>query len=106
MNLASLLGGHGLQAQMTPLLGNQQCHSVTLTNLQVVELQRAVVAQKLETETQAAALVQAQIDEMVYYSGGTEEGRPGLPPCTRADEKRWGRRLVILIWLITGCAEE
>ena len=38
-----------------------QCDS----NLQVVKLQRAVAAQKLETEKQAAALVQAQIDEKV-----------------------------------------
>ena len=74
MNLASLLGGGGLQTQMNPLagalggpsnssgllgiggvpnelaglcalLGNQQSHNVTLTNLQVVELQRAVAAQ-------------------------------------------------------------
>ena len=83
MNLASLLGGGGLQAQMNPLagalggpsmgllgasgvpnelaglcalLGNQQSHNVTLTNLQVVELQRAMTAQKLATEKQAAAL--------------------------------------------------
>ena len=92
MNLASLFGGGGLQTQMNPLagamggpsmgllgasgvpnelaglcalLGNQQSHNVTLTNLQVVELQRAVAAQKLETEKQAAALIQAQIDEKV-----------------------------------------
>ena len=92
MNLASLLGGGGLQTQMNPLagalggpsmgfigasgvpnelaglcalLGNQQSHNVTLTNLQVVELQRAVAAQKLATEKQAAALVQAKIDEKV-----------------------------------------
>ena len=70
MNLASLLGGGGLQTQINPLagvlggstgllgtagvpnelaglcalLGNQQSHNVTLTNLQVVELQRAVAA--------------------------------------------------------------
>ena len=92
MNLASLLGGGGLQTQITPLagamggpsmgflgasgvpgelaglcalLGNQQSHNVTLTNLQVVELQRAVAAQKAATEKQAAALVQAKIDEKV-----------------------------------------
>ena len=40
-------------------MGNQQSHNVTLTNLQVVELQRAVAAQKLVTEKQAAALVQS-----------------------------------------------
>ena len=38
---------------------------MSLTNLQVVELQRAVAAQKLATETQAAAAVQAKIDEKV-----------------------------------------
>ena len=38
---------------------------MTLTNLQVVELQRAVAAQKLATEKQAAALVHAKIDEKV-----------------------------------------
>ena len=92
MNPASLLGGRGLQAQMTPLagalggpssgllgvngvpnelaglcalLGNQQSRNVTLTNLQVVELQRAVAAQKLATEKQAAALVRTKIDERV-----------------------------------------
>ena len=67
MNLASLLGGGGFQSQINPLdgvlggstgllstpgvlnklaglcalLGNQQSHNVPLTNLQVVELQRA-----------------------------------------------------------------
>ena len=76
MNLASLLGGGGLHTQMNPLdgvlggttgligtsgvpnepvglcalLGNQQSHNVSLTNLQVVELQRAVAAQKRATE--------------------------------------------------------
>ena len=38
---------------------------MTLTDLQVVELQRAVAAQKLATEKQAAALVQAKIDKKV-----------------------------------------
>ena len=52
-------------AGLCALLGNQQSHNVTVTNLQVVELQRAVAAQKPETETQAAALVQAQVDEKV-----------------------------------------
>ena len=92
MNLASLLGGSSLRTQINPLagilggsssgllgasgvpnelaglcalLGNQQSHNVTLTNLQVVELQRAVAAQKLATEKQAAALVQTKIDERV-----------------------------------------
>ena len=95
MNFASLLGGGGLQSQINPLagvlggssgllgtsgvsnelaglcalLGNQRGHNcnVTLTNsnLQVVELQRAVAAQKLATERQAAALVQTNIDENV-----------------------------------------
>ena len=67
MNLASLLGGGGLNTQINPLagvlggafgllgmsgvpnelaglcalLGNQQSHNVSLKNLQVVELQRA-----------------------------------------------------------------
>ena len=70
MNFASLLGGVGLQSQINSLagalggssgllgtsgaptelaglcaiLGNQQSHNVSLTNLQVVELQRAVAA--------------------------------------------------------------
>ena len=47
------------------LLCNQQGHNESLTNLQVVELRRAVAAQKLVTETQAAAAVQAKIDEKV-----------------------------------------
>ena len=85
INLASLLGG-GLQTQSNPLagilggcttgllgtasmtnelagLGNQQRHNISLTNFQVVELQRAVAAQKLATEKQTAAAVQAKIDE-------------------------------------------
>ena len=52
-------------AGLCALLGNQQSHNVSLTNLQVVELQRAVAAQKLATEQQAAAAVQAKIDEKV-----------------------------------------
>ena len=102
MNLASLLGGGGLQTQMHPLagvlggsssgllgvnsvpnelaglcalLGNQQSHNVTLTNLQVVELQRAVAAQKLATEKQAAALVQTKIAEKVAEE--TKKVAPG-----------------------------
>ena len=89
--LASLLGGGGLHTQMNPLagglggttsllvtsgvpnelaglcalLGNQQSQNVSLTNLQVVELQRDVAAQKLATEQQAASAVQAKIDEKV-----------------------------------------
>ena len=109
MNLASLLGGGGLQTQSDPpagilggstgllgmagvpneraglcvLLGNQQSHSASLTNLQVVEVQQAVAAQKPVTDKQAAAAVQAKIDENV-----AEELRkvalsyPEQPPCT------------------------
>ena len=91
MNLASLLGGGDVHTQMNPLagvlggtagllgtsgvtnelaglcvlLGNQQSHNVSLTNLQVVELQRAVAAQELATERQGAATVQAMIAEKV-----------------------------------------
>ena len=89
MNLASRFGGGGLQTHISPLtgvlggttgicgvpnelaglcalLGNQQSHNAPLTNLHVAELQRAVAAQtpqKLTTEKQAAAAVQAKIDE-------------------------------------------
>ena len=52
-------------AGLCALLGNQQSHNVSLTNLQVVELQRAVAAPKLATEQQAAAGVQAKIDGKV-----------------------------------------
>ena len=52
-------------AGLCALLGNQQSHNVPLTNLQVVELQRAVAAQKLATERHSAAAVQAKIDEKV-----------------------------------------
>ena len=134
MNLASLLGGGGLQAQMTPLagalggsssglrvlgvngvpnelaglcalLGNQQSHNVTLTNLQVVELQRAVVAQKLETEKHAAALVQAQIDEKVAEE--LKKVAPGYLHAPSEKKKRRGRRFAIFpVWLIASCAEE
>ena len=52
-------------AGLCALLGNQQIHNKFLTNLQVVELQRAVAAQKLAMEKQAAAAVQAKIDEKV-----------------------------------------
>ena len=94
MDLASLLCGGGLQTQINPLAGvlggsttdllgtsgvpnelaglcalpgNQQSHNdiVSLTHLQDVELQRAVAAQKLATETQAAAAVHAKIDGKV-----------------------------------------
>ena len=104
MNLASLLGGGGLQTQINPLAGvlggitgllgtsgvpnelgglctlldNQQSHNVSLTNLQVVELQRAVVAQKLATEKQAAAVVQAKIDEKVAEE--LKKVAPSNPP--------------------------
>ena len=136
MNLASLLGGGGLQTQINPLagvlggssgllgasgvldkladlcalLGNQQSHNVTLTNLQVVELQRAVAAQKLVTEKQAVALVSADQDRR-EGSRGIEEGCPGLTPCTAwcctaREKKIWRRRLVVIsIWLISRCAE-
>ena len=103
MNIASLLGGGGgLQSQINPLasgfggssrplgmsgvpnelaglcalLGNQKIHNVPLTILQVVELQRAVAAQKLATEQQAAAAVQAKIDEKV-----AEEMKKVAPGC-------------------------
>ena len=46
-------------------LGQQKSHNVTLTNLEVVELQRAVAAQKLATGKQASALVQTRIDEKI-----------------------------------------
>ena len=117
MNFASLLGGGGLQSQMNALagvlggssgllgtagvpnelaglcalLGNQQSHTVTLTNLQVVELQRAVAAQKQATEEQAAALVQAKIDEKVAdemkkVAPGYLPVQPGAaPPETKID---------------------
>ena len=73
--LAGVLGGttglvgtsgapNGL-AGLCALLGNQQRQNVSLTNLQVVELQRAVAAQKLATGTQAAAAVHAKIDKKV-----------------------------------------
>ena len=104
VNLASLLGGGGLHTQMNPLadvlggttgllgtsgvpnelaglcalLGNQQSHNVSLTNLQVVELQRAMAAQKLATEQQAAAAVQAKIDEKVAEE--LKKVAPSNPP--------------------------
>ena len=107
--LASLLGGGGLQAHINPLagvlggstgllgtagvpnelaglcalLGNQQSHNVTLTNLQVVELQRAVAAQKLATEKQAAVLVQTKIDEKV-----AEELKKVAPGALHAPSER------------------
>ena len=65
---SGLLGTSGVPnelAGLCALLGNQQSHNVSLTNLQVVELQRAVAAQKLAMEKQAAAAVQAKIDEKV-----------------------------------------
>lgn len=133
MNLASLLGGGGLQTQINPLagalggpsmgllgasgvpnelaglcalLGNQQSHNVTLTNLQVVELQRAMTAQKLATEKQAAALVQAKIDEKVAEE--LKKVAPGaLHAPSEKEKKRRGRRLVIpSVWLIARSAEK
>ena len=104
MNLTSLLGEGGLHTQINPLaggiggttgllstsdapnglaglcalLGNQQSHTVSLTNLQVVELQRAVAAQKLATEKQADAGVQAKIDERVAEE--LKKVAPSNPP--------------------------
>ena len=63
-----LLGTYGVPselARLCALLGNQQRHNVSLTNLQVVELQKAVAAQTLATEKQAAAVVKAKIVEKV-----------------------------------------
>ena len=101
---------HSWRAGLCALLGNQQSHNMTLTNLQVVELQRAVAAQELATEKQAAALVQAKIDEKVAeemkkVAPGYLPVQPGaVPP---EGEKRWGRRLVVIsIWLVSRCAEE
>ena len=55
-------------------------NNVTLTNLQleVVELQRAVAAQKLATKKQAAALVQTKIDKKV--AGEMKKAAPGYLP--------------------------
>ena len=104
MDLASLLGGGGLHTQMNPLdgvlggtmglfgtsgvptelaglcalLGNQQSHNVSLTNLQVVELQRTVAAQRLATEQRVAATVQAKIDEKV--AAELKKVAPSNPP--------------------------
>ena len=52
--------------------------NVSRTNLQVVELQRAVAAQKLATEKQAAAAVQAKIDEKV--ADELKTAAPSNPP--------------------------
>ena len=52
-------------AGLCDLLGNQQSHNVRLTDLQVVELQRAVASQKIAAAKQAAAAVHAMIDEKV-----------------------------------------
>ena len=51
---------------------------MSLTNLQVLELQRAVAAQKLATEKQAAAVVHAKIDEKVAEE--LKEVAPSNPP--------------------------
>ena len=104
MNRSSLLGGGGLQTQnnllasvlggtaglfgasgvpnelarLCALLGNQQSHSVPHTNLQAVELQRAVAAQKIATEKQAAVVVQAKIVEKVEEE--LKKFAPSNPP--------------------------
>ena len=137
MNLASLLGGGGgLQTQINPLagvlggtsgllgtpgvsnelvglcalLGNQQSHNVSLTNLQVVELQRDVAAQKLASEKQAAAVVQAKIDEKVAAELCSCPEQPSRTACgctARKEQHIWGRRLVVIsIWLISRRTEE
>ena len=48
---------------------NQQSHNVPLTNLQVVELQRAVAAQKLAMEKQAAAINETVAEELKKVVG-------------------------------------
>ena len=73
------------------LLGNQQSHNVPLTNLQVVELQRAVAAQELATEMQAAqaAAVQAKTDEKVAEA--LKKVGPSNPPAqasVQLDQKK------------------
>ena len=63
------------------LLGNQQSHNVhnvPLTNLQVVELRRAVAAQKLASEKQSAAVVHAKTDEKV--AAELKKVAPSNPP--------------------------
>ena len=72
-------------AGLCTLLGNQQSHNVTLTNLQVVELQRDVAAQKSAAEKQAAELVQAKIDEKV-----AEELKKVAPGALHAPSEKEG----------------
>ena len=92
-------------AGLCALLGNQQSHNVPLTNLQVVELQRAMAVQKLATGQQEAAAVQARIDEKVAEE--LKKVTPGhLPvqPVAGPSEKKkiWGRRLVVIsVWIIS-----
>ena len=81
MGLLDTAGVPNELAGLCALLGNQQSHNVhnvTLTNLQVVKLQRAVAAQKLATEKQAAALVQTKIDEKLAEE--MEKVAPGYLP--------------------------
>ena len=136
MDLASLLGGGGLQTQITPLagvlggcaglpgtsgvpnelaglcalLGNQQSHNVPLANLQVVEVQRAAAAQKLATKKQAAAAVQAKIDEKVAED--LKKFAPSYPPAQavqpdKKKKKRGRQPVVISIWsLVPRCTEK
>ena len=70
VDLLRILGTYGVRNELAglsavcALLSNRQRDNVSLTNLQVMELQRAVAAQKLASiEKQAAAAVQATIDE-------------------------------------------
>ena len=83
---------------------------MSLTNLQVVELQRAVTGHASHaeaTETQVAAVVQAKIDEKV--AGKLKKVAPSNPPaqvtcadCTgwTAEKKKYGHRDLtgISIW--------
>ena len=82
------------RADLYALLGNQQGHdgivSLTHLQLQVVELQRAVAAQKLATERHAAAAVQAEIVEKVAgkFKTITPSNRPSQPGQTGQPEKK------------------
>ena len=87
------------------LLGNQKNRNVPLTNLQVVELQGAVAAQKLATEKQAATVIQAKIDEKVAEElTKVAPSNPPVQPDTYDGERRqntgtstWHLDLVTLI---------
>ena len=75
-----LLGTPGMPnelAGLCALLGNQQSHNISLTNLQVVELQRAV-----------AAAVQAKIDKSVAVE--LKKVAPSNPPAqaVQLDQKK------------------